>query len=167
MTSECAKTNVGLCLSPDFTWFWTDNTCPWATTQCNTNDCCQKHYGPDSNHTFTLCFQSVCKVFCFEETSYLNYRIKDLEGWEVHYPSAWVKSVYLDCNLLECLIKKCSLSQAVVVHAFNPSILEAEAGGFLSSRPAWSTKWVPGQPGLHRETLFWTNKQSNKQTNKM
>jgi hypothetical protein len=28
----------------------------------------------------------------------------------------------------------------VVVHAFNPSTQEAEAGGFLSSRPAWSTK---------------------------
>jgi hypothetical protein len=41
----------------------------------------------------------------------------------------------------------------VVGHAFNPSTWEAEAGGFLSSRPAWSTKWVPGQPGLHRETL--------------
>ena len=23
----------------------------------------------------------------------------------------------------------------------------------VSSRPAWSTKWVPGQPGLHRQTL--------------
>jgi hypothetical protein len=41
----------------------------------------------------------------------------------------------------------------VVAHAFTPSTREAEAGGFLSSRPAWSTKWVPGQPGLHRETL--------------
>jgi hypothetical protein len=29
---------------------------------------------------------------------------------------------------------------AVVAHAFNPSTREAEAGGFLSSRPAWSTK---------------------------
>jgi hypothetical protein len=28
----------------------------------------------------------------------------------------------------------------VVAHAFNPSTWEAEAGGFLSSRPAWSTK---------------------------
>jgi hypothetical protein len=28
----------------------------------------------------------------------------------------------------------------VVVHTFNPSTREAEAGGFLSSRPAWSTK---------------------------
>ena len=28
----------------------------------------------------------------------------------------------------------------VVAHAFDPSTWEAEAGGFLSSRPAWSTK---------------------------
>jgi hypothetical protein len=28
----------------------------------------------------------------------------------------------------------------MVVHAFNPSTWEAEAGGFLSLRPAWSTK---------------------------
>jgi hypothetical protein len=28
----------------------------------------------------------------------------------------------------------------VVAHAFNPSTWEAEAGGFLSSRPAWSTE---------------------------
>jgi major histocompatibility complex class I len=28
----------------------------------------------------------------------------------------------------------------MVAHAFNPSTWEADAGGFLSSRPAWSTK---------------------------
>jgi hypothetical protein len=28
----------------------------------------------------------------------------------------------------------------VVAHAFNPSTWEAEAGEFLSSRPAWSTE---------------------------
>jgi hypothetical protein len=44
-------------------------------------------------------------------------------------------------------------SRAMVAHIFNPSTREAEAGRFLSSRPAWSTKWVPGQPGLHREIL--------------
>jgi hypothetical protein len=32
------------------------------------------------------------------------------------------------------------LQPGVVAHAFNPSIQEAEAGGFLSSRPARSTK---------------------------
>ena len=31
-------------------------------------------------------------------------------------------------------------SQAVVVHAFNPSTYEAEAGGFPSLRPVWSTE---------------------------
>jgi hypothetical protein len=30
--------------------------------------------------------------------------------------------------------------RAVVAHAFNPSTWEAEAGGFLSSRSAWSTE---------------------------
>jgi hypothetical protein len=33
-----------------------------------------------------------------------------------------------------------TFSKAVVAHAFDPSIQEAEAGGFLSSRPAWSTE---------------------------
>jgi major histocompatibility complex class I len=28
----------------------------------------------------------------------------------------------------------------VVAHAFDPSTWETEAGGFLSSRPAWSTE---------------------------
>jgi hypothetical protein len=52
----------------------------------------------------------------------------------------------------------------MVVHSFNPSTREAEAGGFLSSRPAWSTKWVPGQPGLHRETLSQKKKKKKKLT---
>jgi hypothetical protein len=50
----------------------------------------------------------------------------------------------------------------MVAHAFNPSTQEAEAGGFLSSRPAWSTKGVPGQPGLYRETLSQKTKQNKK-----
>jgi hypothetical protein len=62
-------------------------------------------------------------------------------------------------------IVKCSLCWAVVEHAFNPSTWEAEAGGFLSSRPAWSIEWVSGQPGIHRETLSWKNKNKNKTKN--
>jgi hypothetical protein len=42
------------------------------------------------------------------------------------------------CEVLA--LKNQNLSLAVVVHAFNPSTWEAEAGGFLSSRPAWSTE---------------------------
>ena len=40
-----------------------------------------------------------------------------------------------------------------MAHSFNPSTWEAEAGRFMSLRPAWTTEWVPGQPGLHRESL--------------
>jgi hypothetical protein len=37
-------------------------------------------------------------------------------------------------------LKKLYLSLAVVAYAFNPSTWEAEAGGYLSLRPAWSTE---------------------------
>jgi hypothetical protein len=63
-------------------------------------------------------------------------------------------------------VKNPTREPSVVVHAFNLSTREAEAGGFLSSRPAWSTKWVLGQPGLYRETLSQNKKTKNKQTNK-
>jgi hypothetical protein len=38
---------------------------------------------------------------------------------------------------LSCLQE---MQPGVVAHTFNPSTWEAEAGGFLSSRPAWSTE---------------------------
>jgi hypothetical protein len=60
------------------------------------------------------------------------------------------------------LLKNQLSSRAVVVHAFDPSTWVAEAGGFLSSRPAWSTELVPGQPGLHRETLSRKTKRNEK-----
>jgi len=81
-------------------------------------------------------------------------------------------SVFLYIWDIFCLVEflkdfKTQEPPGVVAHSFNPSTQEAEAGRFLSSRPAWSTKWVPGQPGLHRETLSGKNKpnQPNKQTN--
>jgi hypothetical protein len=41
----------------------------------------------------------------------------------------------------------------VVAHTFDPRT-EAEAGGSLSSRPAWSTEQVSRQPELHRNPVF-------------
>jgi hypothetical protein len=74
------------------------------------------------------------------------------------FPCTWMnKWIKLDLRIVS--------SRAVVAHAFNPSNWEAEAGEFLSSRPAWSTEWVPGQPGLHRETLSRKN-QKRKQKRK-
>ena len=59
-------------------------------------------------------------------------------------------------------LKKRILSRVVVAHAFSPSTWEAETGRFLSLRPARSTKWVPGQPGLYRETLSQNKTKQNK-----
>lgn len=68
-----------------------------------------------------------------------------------------------DTNLLTKLSKepqpyilRQKLSQlGVVGHTLSPSTPEEEAGGSLSSEfsLAWSTKQVPEQPDLHRETL--------------
>jgi hypothetical protein len=49
----------------------------------------------------------------------------------------------------------------VVVHACNPSTWEAEAGRFLSSRPAWSTEFQDSQGYTEKPYL---EKQTNKQT---
>jgi hypothetical protein len=62
---------------------------------------------------------------------------------------------FLNMNLCE----KPFLELGVVVHAFNPSTQEAEAGGFLSSRPAGYTekpclkKNQPPQKNLKTETI--------------
>jgi hypothetical protein len=71
----------------------------------------------------------------------------------------WVKVLLANPGEL-----KFNFQPGVMAHAFNPSTQEAEAGGFLSSRPAWSTERVPGQPELHRETLSWKKKNSISRT---
>jgi hypothetical protein len=86
--------------------------------------------------------------------------------WELLYLPDY-RSLSLSLSLFALYsahsLQENSFELGVVAYAFSPSTWEAEAGGFLSSRPAWSTKWVPGQPGLHRETL---SQKTNKQTNK-
>ena len=74
---------------------------------------------------------------------------------------------YSNYYTMQFICKEWGMWQAVVAHNFNLSNWEAEAGVFLSSRPCWSTEWVPGQPRLYRETLSQKIKQTNKQkTNK-
>ena len=50
-----------------------------------------------------------------------------------------------------------ALTGAMVAHAFNPSTWDAEAGRFLSLRPAWSTEFQDSQgytekPCLEKQT---------------
>jgi hypothetical protein len=56
-------------------------------------------------------------------------------------PSSGVSEVsYSVLTYNKINISKKAKQLGVVAHAFNPSTWEAEAGGFLSSRPAWSTE---------------------------
>ena len=70
--------------------------------------------------------------------------IQSVDQAGLELPSAGVKGVCRHHPAAPCIlrsnIKKCLHEPGVVVHAFNPSTQEAEAGGFLSSRTAWSTE---------------------------
>jgi hypothetical protein len=86
--------------------------------------------------------------------------------------SFWLSSLFPFLHAYICFylktFKNFIYGQAVMVYAFNPSTWEAEAGIFLSLRPAWSTEWVPRQPGLFRETRSQkTNKQNENKKQKL
>ncbi|XP_031207261.1 5-phosphohydroxy-L-lysine phospho-lyase isoform X6 [Mastomys coucha] len=52
----------------------------------------------------------------------------------------WLSKLTGHQVILQRNVKLQRTCRAVVAHTFNPSTWEAEAGGFLSSRPAWSTE---------------------------
>ena len=54
------------------------------------------------------------------------------------------------------------MSRALVADAFIKSTWEAKAGRFVSSKPAWTSQWAPGQPGLHREACLGKRNLSRK-----
>jgi hypothetical protein len=49
----------------------------------------------------------------------------------------------------------------VVVYAFIPALERQSQVNLLSSRPAWSTKQVPGQSGLHTEKPYLKKQKQN------
>ena len=51
----------------------------------------------------------------------------------------------------------------MLTHTFNHRI--QEAAGSLSSRTAWSTEWVPGHLGLHKDILAWKVKKKKGRNN--
>jgi hypothetical protein len=118
-----------------------------------------------------LCLHGLCIFFHKQNSSLLYYWcgavLSYMQCGVLSYVYGRIISSPL-CSVSSLLTKtyfKSGSCRAVVAQAFNPSTWEAEARGFLSSRPAWSTKWLPRQPGIYRETLSW-NKQTNKRMNK-
>jgi hypothetical protein len=60
--------------------------------------------------------------------------------WEiVKENSSAMSHSYSNTTPEKVLLKHKQISQAMVAHAFNTSTWEAEAGRFLSLKPAWST----------------------------
>jgi hypothetical protein len=65
--------------------------------------------------------------------------LKDIK-WNEESHNLWARSNPAKLIVYAFTVKKGDSWLGVVAHAFNPSTREAEAGGFLSLRPAWSTK---------------------------
>jgi hypothetical protein len=78
--------------------------------------------------------------------------------------TATVYLIIIINKILKKRKKKERNSQAVVAHTFNPSTWEAEAGRFLSSRPAWATSEFQGSQSYTEKPCL--EKQTNKQTKK-
>jgi hypothetical protein len=76
--------------------------------------------------------------------------------------------VFCPCETIEYIVdskfticskvKELPPTPGVVAHTFNPSTREAEAGGFLSLRPAWSTKFQDSQGYTEKPCLEKQNK---------
>ena len=97
-----------------------------------------------------------------------KWRDKEQKYWELNW-FLWTGTqdfnfldVVTQCKVWETCIIVFKKKPGVVAHTFNHRLQEAEAGRFLSSRPAWSTKWVPEQPEIHRETLSPKKQQQQK-----
>jgi hypothetical protein len=94
-----------------------------------------------------------------------NYSIKVLcFSWMLWIPfQTWFKIDYL-CDFRKVLSHKTKFltNRAVVAYTVNSSTWEAEASGSLWVWGQPGTEQVPGQPGLHRETLSQKSKTKQK-----
>jgi hypothetical protein len=63
-----------------------------------------------------------------------------MEGFNRSYRDSKREEDHVTSRTCGQLIEIHYAKPGIVVHTFNPSTWEAEAGRFLSSRPTWSTK---------------------------
>ena len=79
-------------------------------------------------------------ISVFNHTCFPNYYKNQGLSQEIIREPRSTHSVRKCEMVLDLQRSKTGAKLGVVVHSFNPSTWEAEAGGFLSSRPAWSTE---------------------------
>jgi hypothetical protein len=75
--------------------------------------------------------------------------------------SLFYHSAYINAQLVWLLVK--NFWWEVVAHAFNPRTWEEKTGGFLSLRPAWSTKVNSRTARALQRNPVWKNIQTKKQ----
>jgi hypothetical protein len=76
----------------------------------------------------------------------------------------WFRYTYSkNTHIHKIIFFKRTKKPGVVAHAFNPSTRKAEAGGFLSSRPAWSrtARAIQRNPVLKNKKQNKTKQQTN------
>jgi hypothetical protein len=100
-------------------------------------------------------------IFLYTEDKQDENKIRETTPFTIITNNIKYLGVTLTNQVKDLYDKNLNSQQGVVAHTFNPNTWEAEAGRFLSSRLAWSTKRVPGQPGLYRENLSKKNKEPN------
>ena len=71
--------------------------------------------------------------------AHANTHAYSIQAHKTIYMHRLFKNLIINKNTILAQMK-IELSRAVVAQAFNPSTWEVEAVGFLSLRPAWTTK---------------------------
>jgi chromosome segregation ATPase len=89
------------------------------------------------NMETTIKENAKCKKLLTQNIQEIQDTMRRLNIWIVGIDENADFQLKGPANIFNKLIEH---SQALVAHALNPSIWVAEAGRFLSSRPAWSTK---------------------------
>ena len=70
------------------------------------------------------------------------------------------------CFSMVCLLfRNCYWGRAMAAHSFNPSTWEAEAGGVLSSRSAWSIEEFQNSQGCTEKPYL--GKKKREEVNKL
>jgi hypothetical protein len=97
---------------------WAATSCPWFSVSEQ-----ESVEFPPSMLTCPLILPSFCSCLCNHVQTYVY-----IYAWNKNKEKAAIN------------LRMGDVVPGVVAHAFNPNTWEAEAGGFLSSRPAWSTE---------------------------
>jgi hypothetical protein len=103
----------------------------------NQKNSCKKHYTQNISISVTKKFTCMAQKSDGDQVACSTSQHSEGRG-------LWISDFQASQGyIVRSCLKRKKRGRAVMAHAFNPSTWEAEAGGFLSSRPAWSTEWVP------------------------